>query len=152
MPEYSRRRDKQTVPENKTVMPPFAVTPLYAALCAILLIVLSLRVARLRNKLKVALGDGGERALQKAIRVQGNFVEYVPLALLLLFLLELSRQAPFWVLHLLGAALLLGRLLHAIGLSRTAGLSFGRMAGTILTLGMSLITAIWLLIAAFSAM
>ncbi|MFN4164583.1 MAG: MAPEG family protein [Ferrovibrio sp.] len=133
-------------------MPPFAVTPLYAALCAILLITLSLRVARLRNNLKVALGDGGERALQKAIRVQGNFVEYVPMALLLLFLLELSRQAPLWALHALGASLLLGRILHAIGLTTTAGLSFGRFVGTLLTFGMILITAIWLLILVVNTM
>lgn len=133
-------------------MLPFFVTPLYAALCAILLIALSLRVARLRKTLKVGIGDGGERALQKAIRVQGNFIEYVPMALLLLFLLELSRQAPFWVLHLLGAGLLLGRVLHAIGLSTTAGLSFGRMVGILLTFGMILITAIWLLIVAVTAM
>ncbi|MFN4275839.1 MAG: MAPEG family protein [Ferrovibrio sp.] len=133
-------------------MPPFAVTPLYAALCAILLIALSLRVARLRGSLKVALGDGGERALQKAIRVQGNFIEYVPMALLLLFLLELSRQAPLWALHALGAGLLLGRILHAIGLSSSAGLSFGRFVGTILTFSMIMITAIWLLILAVNAM
>lgn len=133
-------------------MPPFAVTPLYAGLCAILLIALSLRVARLRGSLKVALGDGGERALQKAIRVQGNFVEYVPMALLLLFLLELSRQAPLWALHVLGADLLLGRILHAIGLSTSAGLSFGRFVGTLLTFSMILITAIWLLIVVITTM
>lgn len=133
-------------------MPPFAVTPLYAALCAILLIALSLRVARLRGSLKVALGDGGERALQKAIRVQGNFIEYVPMALLLLFLLELSRQAPLWALHALGASLLLGRILHAIGLSTSAGLSFGRFVGITLTFAMILITAIWLLILAVKTM
>lgn len=133
-------------------MPPFAVTPLYAGLCAILLIALSLRVARLRGSLKVALGDGGERALQKAIRVQGNFVEYVPMALLLLFLLELSRQAPLWALHVLGAGLLLGRILHAIGLSTSAGLSLGRFVGTLLTFSMILITAIWLLIVVITTM
>lgn len=133
-------------------MPPFAISPLYAALCAILLIALSLRVARLRKTLKVGIGDGGERDLQKAIRVQGNFVEYVPLALLLLFLLELSRQAPFWVLHLLGAGLLLGRVLHAIGLSSTAGLSFGRLVGITLTFAMILITAVWLLVVSLTAM
>ncbi|WP_298728462.1 MAPEG family protein [uncultured Ferrovibrio sp.] len=133
-------------------MPPFAVTPLYAALCAILLVVLSLRVARLRNKLQVALGDGGERVLQKAIRAQGNFVEYVPLALLLLFLLELSRQAPVWALHALGLCLLLGRILHAIGLSTSAGLTFGRVVGITLTIAMMLITAIWLLAVALGRM
>lgn len=127
------------------MLPPFAVTPLYAALCALLLIAVSLRVITLRNRHNVRLGDGGHDDLRAAIRVQGNFAEYVPLALLLLFLLELSRQAPLWALHLLGLALFLGRLAHAFGLTRTLGRSPGRVIGMALTFSMLLIAAVWLL-------
>ncbi|MGZ9080482.1 MAG: MAPEG family protein, partial [Burkholderiales bacterium] len=58
------------------------VTPLYAALLGLWLLVLSLRVVQQRRAARVSLGDGGNTALQRAIRAQGNFVEYVPLALL----------------------------------------------------------------------
>lgn len=127
------------------MLPPFAVTPLYAALLGLLLLVLGLVVVRLRRKHNVLTGDGGHATLARAMRVQANFVEYVPLTLLLLFMLEMSRQ-PAWALHLLGAALLLGRLLHAWGYLLTPRLSFGRAVGICLTWIVLGVTAIWLLL------
>lgn len=132
-------------------MPPFLVTPLYAALCGLLLLALSLRVVRLRQKLQVSLGDGGQPELQAAIRAQGNFAEYAPMALLLLFLLELTRDAPVWALHLLGAALFLSRAIHAWGVLTSAPRSrpkSGRPIGIVMTFAMLLITAVWLLLVA----
>lgn len=136
-------------------MPPFFVTPLYAALCGLLLIALSLRVVMLRQKLRVSLGDGGQPELQAAIRAQGNFAEYAPMALLLLFLLELTRDAPVWALHLLGAALFLGRAIHAWGVLASAPRSKpkpGRSIGIVMTFAMLLITALWLLLVALKRM
>lgn len=133
------------------MLPPFFVTPLYAALCGILLIMLSMRVVRYRQKFQVSLGDGGHPELQAAIRAQGNFAEYAPLALFLLFLLELTRDAPVWALHLLGAALFLGRAIHAWGVLTSAPRSKpkpGRPIGIVMTFAMLLITALWLLIIA----
>ena len=127
------------------MLPPFAVTPLYAALLGLLLLALGLAVVRLRRKHGVPTGDGGNATLARAMRVQANFVEYVPLTLLLLFMLEMSRQ-PAWALHLLGAALFIGRLLHAWGYLTTARLSFGRALGIGLTWIVLGTTAIWLLL------
>lgn len=132
------------------MLPPFAVTPFYAALSGLLLVVLAFAVIVQRRKNRVSLGDGGKHGVLRAMRAQANFVEYTPLALLLLFLLELSRQ-PLWALHLLGATLVLGRVLHAWGLLTAVenrGPNFGRMAGMILTLSMLLVAAIWLLLVA----
>lgn len=126
------------------MLPPFAVTPLYAALCGLLLLALGVAVIRLRQKYRVNTGDGGHPDLARAMRVQANFVEYVPLTLLLLFLLELSRQ-PVWALHLLGAALFIGRVLHAWGYLASAGPTAGRMIGIVLTLSTLGITSLWLL-------
>lgn len=126
------------------MLPPFAVTPLYAALCGILLVMLSLRVIGYRRSRRVSIGDGGHNDLARAIRAQANLVEYAPLTLLLLFMLELSRQPPFWALHLLGAALFLGRVLHAWGLL-TPKPHFGRVAGMGLTITALLVSAVWLL-------
>ena len=127
------------------MLPPFAVTPLYAALCGLLLLALGLVVVRLRRKHAVLTGDGGHATLARAMRVQANFVEYVPLTLLLLFMLEMSRQ-PVWALHLLGAALFIGRLLHAWGYLMTPRLSFGRALGIGLTWIVLGVTAVWLLL------
>lgn len=109
------------------------ITLFYAALHALLLVGLSLWIVQRRHAARVGLGDGGDHALSRRIRVQGNFVEYVPLALLLLALLELSGLQAYAV-WLLGGVLLLARLLHAFGLGRSAGTSYGRFLGTLLTL------------------
>jgi uncharacterized membrane protein YecN with MAPEG domain len=109
------------------------ITLLYASILALLLLVLTLRVVYLRRTLLVALGAGEHRRLEKAIRAHANLVEYVPLALILMALLE-QQGAPPWQLHALGATLVVSRHLHAWGLSLHAGPSVGRIVGTTGTL------------------
>jgi len=106
------------------------ITAFYASLLALLFIALSFNVIRLRFKLKVGLGDGGEKALIKAIRIHGNFAEYIPLALILLAGYELSGADSFWI-HFFGSVLFLSRILHAVGLSKSIGTSKPRALGTI---------------------
>jgi len=91
------------------------VSVLYACICALILIRLSLIVIRLRRLHKISLGDGRKEDLRRAIRAQGNATEYMPIALLLLFALELN-QAPMWLVHLSGFAFVAGRLMHAFAL------------------------------------
>lgn len=118
----------------------FPVTTLYASLLGILLIFLSAKVSRTRRRSKVSLGHGEDIVLVRAVRAQGNFIEYVPFALILLFLLEME-VSDLWVLHLLGASLLMGRLLHAYGVVQPAAPNFGRFWGTALTWLMILVTS-----------
>ena len=106
------------------------ITAFYASLLTLLFIALSINIIRLRFKLKVGLGDGGERPLIKATRIHGNFAEYIPLALILLASFELSGADSQWV-HLFGGVLLLSRISHAIGLSKSIGTSMPRVIGTI---------------------
>ena len=108
------------------------ITLLFAALHGLLLLVLVARVSRLRHGRRIGFGDGGDPELARAIRVHGNFVEHVPFALLLLGLLELAGLPASW-LWAFGSTLLLSRLMHATGLSRSSGASFGRFYGTALT-------------------
>ena len=108
------------------------ITAVYASLVGLLLIVLSSRVVRWRRELSVGLGDGGEESLLRAQRAQANFIEYVPIALLLLAVAE-SQGLTGWLLHTSGVILVLARLLHAWGLSKSSGRSFGRFWGTLLT-------------------
>jgi uncharacterized protein len=70
--------------------------------------------------------------LQRAVRVQANFTEYVPLALVVMALGEMAG-VPAAIVHIEGIALLGGRVLHAWGLGRQAGRSPGRFSGTTLT-------------------
>ena len=121
---------------------------LYAAILALMLVWLSARVIRGRVAFKVSLGDGGHDEMRRRIRVQANFIEYVPLAL---FLMLLVQQAGFsaWVMHLLGIALVAARLLHATGLGRYAGVSNGRVIGAGTTLTVLCAGALLALLGAF---
>jgi uncharacterized membrane protein YecN with MAPEG domain len=108
------------------------VTSLYAALAVLLLIALAARVSPLRRRHRVGLGTGGEEVLSRAVRAHGNAAENIPVAILLLLLLELQGTATA-LLHIFGGSFLLSRFLHAWGLSQSSGLSFGRFYGMILT-------------------
>ena len=109
------------------------ITLLFAALHILLMLVLTWRVVAKRRTLQIGIGSGGDHALERTIRTHANFTEYVPLALLMLGLLELSGVAALWLWGF-GTLLLVGRLLHAQGLSRKSGYSPGRFSGAALTL------------------
>lgn len=114
-----------------TLNPPY-VSLMAAALCAVFQIVLALLVILRRRAMRVGFLDGGDTALLKRMRAHGNFTETVPSMLLLLLMLELAGLPRAWLWGL-GAALVLSRSLHAWGLLGASG-SFGRVAGTVLTL------------------
>lgn len=117
------------------------ITAFYASLLALLFIALSFNVIRLRFKLKVGVGDGGEQPLIKAIRIHANFAEYMPLALILLAGYELSGGDNLW-LHMFGSVLFIGRVLHAIGLSQSIGTSKARFLGTVTMFSVLLLLAL----------
>jgi uncharacterized protein len=91
------------------------ITSLYASFSALLIVKLSISVIKLRRKNKISVGDGGNEELQLAIRTHANAVEYIPITLLLLLTFELNG-APKILIHLLGATLITGRIIHAIGI------------------------------------
>ncbi|MEL6373175.1 MAG: MAPEG family protein [Pseudomonadota bacterium] len=93
-------------------------TPLFAAVLAIVFMRLSMAVIGARQRAKVAVGDGGDEALRRAIRVHANFIEYTPLCLLLLALAELNGVHAA-LICVAGALLLIGRLTHAHGMGQT---------------------------------
>lgn len=105
---------------------------LWAGLCLILLLVLSVLVTRQRRKHHVEIGDGGVPALHQAIRAFGNATEYIPAALVGLSLLALVGAPPL-LIHPIGLILFVGRALHAFGLSRSTSTSLPRVAGVLAT-------------------
>lgn len=108
------------------------ITALYAGLLAPLFVLLSIRVIAVRRSGRVAVGDGGNRLLLRRMRVHANFAEYVPLALVLMALAE-ATATPAWLIHPMGVALLAGRIVHAIGMSREPERFRFRVAGMALT-------------------
>ncbi len=121
-------------------MTPIAAVTLYLGLFGLLMLALKLNVGRVRTSQKVGFGDGNNEAVQRAIRVQGNAVEDVPIVLLGLIGLALM-DAPVLLIHGLGGSFFVGRVLHAVGLGGSSGASFGRFAGTLLPLLVIIITA-----------
>ncbi|WP_216262919.1 MAPEG family protein [Polynucleobacter sp. JS-Fieb-80-E5] len=92
------------------------VTSIIAATLTIIFIKLSFTVIGLRRKNKVGLGSGGHEDLERAIRTQGNFAEYVPIGIILIACLELNG-APWWLVAIPGISLIIGRLIHAKGMN-----------------------------------
>lgn len=110
------------------------ITGLYAAILALIVVILAVRVTLRRRAVKVGIGNGGDAVLAQRIRVHANAVEYVPFALLLLLILELNQTQPL-LIHVFGCLLIAGRVVHAYGLSHSAGVSPGRAFGMVLTWG-----------------
>jgi uncharacterized membrane protein YecN with MAPEG domain len=93
------------------------VTSLIAAVLTAIFIKLSFAVIKLRRKNQVGLGSGGFEDLERAIRAQGNFAEYVPFGIILIACLELNG-APWWLVAITGITLIVGRLIHAQGINQ----------------------------------
>lgn len=123
------------------------VTPIYTALLGLLFVLFTMRVGMYRVKNKISLGTGEDPELVRRIRGQGNFIETVPMALFLLISMELLGASNTW-LHALGSLLVLGRLAHYIGLTGLGPIAF-RVAGMLATIGMILLSSVWILIAVF---
>ncbi len=105
---------------------------LWTGLHLILLLVLAVLVTRQRRKHHVEIGDGGVPVLNQAIRAFGNAAEYVPAALIGLGVLALAGAMPL-LIHPIGLLLFAGRVMHAVGLSRSTGVSWLRTAGVLAT-------------------
>lgn len=120
------------------------ITGIYAAIAALLVVVLGLRVTFRRRATKIGIGSGGDQNLAQRVRAHANAIEYLPLGLILLLVLELNQTQPL-LLHVFGCILIVARVLHAIGLSTSAGNSPGRGLGIVLTWGVIIAMALFLL-------
>ena len=100
------------------------VTALYAGLCGLLSVVLanSVLYVRLRGQKQP------EWRAEAMLRVQANFVENVPLALILLLVAELAGLTSLMI-HFFGAGLVVCRILHAWGMGTHPGANYRRLIG-----------------------
>ena len=90
-------------------------TSIYAGLSGLLMVWLAWQAIKARRVNKVKLGDAGIFELQSAIRAHANFAEYMPITIILLFLLE-HNGSPVFLIHIIGTLFLIGRWIHAQGL------------------------------------
>jgi len=121
------------------------ITALYAGLLGLLAFGVALPAGRLRGRLGISVGDGGNQELLCAMRRHANFTEWVPLALILIALLELNG-APAAAIHSLGSVLLLARVSHAVGLRPDSIKSPGRFVGATGTVLVTVVASVWLIV------
>ena len=117
----------------------------WSGLLILVLIVLSVRVVMTRRRQRVILGDGGDEVMIVAARRFGNAAEYTPVAMGALVLLALIGWQA-WIVHLIGSAFFLGRVVHPLGLAFGKGPPPARVIGMTLT-WLPLLAAAVLLIA-----
>ena len=119
---------------------------IWVGLNLFLTLMLALNVTRIRVKLGVGIGSGESVQLDRAIRAHGNNIEYTPLALLGLAILTLTSLSDLFI-HILGGGLLLGRILHAVGIQNTeTALPRTRVIGNFITWGVFFSVAILLVV------
>lgn len=120
-------------------LPPLNTFALYAAINGLILLFLAINVVRQRVLTRTDIGDGGKDVMIQVQRAHGNAAEYVPIVLILLYLL-VQLGAAMWMLHTVGGLLTVGRIVHVVGLYETTGRSVGRFVGTNMT-WLALLTA-----------
>ena len=118
-----------------------SVSLLFAAALALVNLWLGVRASAARIGRKVMVGDGGDPLMIARMRAHANFNEYVPLALILMTVIELmgGRGTALWVI---GSVLVIGRVLHPFGMERPAPNLF-RAGGIALTLGATVALIAW---------
>jgi uncharacterized protein len=122
------------------------ISMLYAGILGLMYMALSVEVIRHRWKERKGLGHDPDphSGLFKAIRIHGNFQEYVPLLLLMMLMDEMSGRDT-WILHFVGASTITARTLHFIGIKKSHLTSAQRSLGVLMTLISLLVMSVLLI-------
>jgi uncharacterized membrane protein YecN with MAPEG domain len=123
-------------------------SPLFVGLVSLSITALAINTTRLRNKLNIWAGDGGNDALRRAARAHGNAVEHGVVAAVLLILLEWQR-GPVWAVVTLGIAVVAARAAHAAGMLIKDRSIWG--LGVALTYLSELLLSLWVVVNALRA-
>lgn len=123
------------------------ISLIFAALAAVTVQWLAWRCIRLRVNGKILHGDGANPLLARRMRAQANFIEYTPIAIILVILLDITRQDG-WLLAMSALLFILGRVLHAAGMDADR-VTKTRQTGMAITLFLLPFWAIWALLVAF---
>jgi len=121
----------------------FEIFGIYLVLNLILFLCLTFYIIRFRFGNSISVGDGGSTVLLHRIRAQGNYIENAPLHLIgLISMMQLGTSSL--MMHVVGAMFIIGRILHAIGITRTDATNKMRQGGVVLTLLSFMILIVYL--------
>ena len=120
------------------------ITATYAALLAIFFVAMSAYVIITRAKTDILLGHADNTDMLVAMRRHANLAEYLPIAILVMALAELLGLSATW-LHVSGALLIAGRLIHPFGVTANSPL-VPRVVGVLATVAAILIPAAGILL------
>jgi uncharacterized membrane protein YecN with MAPEG domain len=129
-------------------MPFPAITALYAGILGLMAIGLAFPAGALRGKKKISIGDGGDSELLLAMRRHGNFIEWVPITLIVIGLIEMGGVSST-VIYILGAGLVLSRISHAAALKADTIQGVGRIIGAGGTILVLAVASIWSIVLFF---
>lgn len=113
--------------------PAFYALALYAGLLGFIAIWLFAHVGAIKNKEKVSIGDGGNARVIRAMRGQANFVENVPMILVLL-VIAASMGMPAIAIHVIGTIVVIGRFFHALHFTKADAPGWQRGVGAMTTM------------------
>jgi uncharacterized membrane protein YecN with MAPEG domain len=95
------------------------ITALVAGIFALLIVPLSVQISLRRAKANAVFGDAGDETLRRRVRAHGNFIEYAPLAVVALGLVE-YRGGASWLVWSLAFGFVFSRVAHALGMLYTS--------------------------------
>ena|ERR1700733_8556632 len=124
------------------------ITTLYAGLLGLMSIAIAYKAGSTRGKSGISIGHGDNKELLLAMRRQANFIEYVPMALIIIGLLEMNG-VPRLAIHAMGASLVVFRACHAVGLGADNMAGKGRFVGAAGTALLTVIISIWAIVVYF---
>lgn len=108
------------------------ITALYTSILALIMLFLAYKTSARRTEAKINLGTGNDDIMEMRSRAFGNFIEFVPMFILLMALIEIQGYGTIYV-HILGITTVIGRILHALGMTKSISIINGRFVGAILT-------------------
>ena len=124
------------------------ITLMYASTMAIFALVLSFSAGSFRGKTGISIlhGEPVNMELAEKVRRHQNFLEYVPLFLIVFGAIELTGGSSLF-LYIVGDLIIIARIAHAIGLKHDNMAHVGRLIGAGGTALLTLVAAgygLWL--------
>mgnify|MGYP001817266594 CR=1 FL=1 len=106
------------------------ITLLYASVFACFALVLSFRAGSFRGKTGVSVlyGSPANMELAERVRAHQNFLEYVPMVLIVMGAIEANGGSTLF-LYVVGDLLIVARTAHAVGLRHDNMAHIGRLVG-----------------------
>jgi len=108
------------------------ITLVSASLLGLLLVYLSVMVTNVRRRPSHGMDESDGDDLNNAVRAHGNLIEYAPLMLILIGVLE-TAQANFYLVAGLAGTFVLARYAHGLSFGKIDGFNPFRFYGTLLT-------------------